>query len=122
MGDSRESSDALVMPSPAKGGEGPSLERLLELRDEMGPERWRVVSDAAQVVAAYLACHPRVAAVRYPGLKADPAFSRAATTLRGGFGPVLDFLPADGTWQRYVADESDPCDQVIALEAFLNRI
>lgn len=119
-------------PSPASGGEGPSLDELARMAEEWKPARWRAASDAAQVQASYLACHPRVAAVRYPGLRTDPAFGRAAATVRGGFGPYVDFLPAQVSgetgaqtaalpagWLRLVAAPADPRPQVLALEALL---
>lgn len=111
-------------PSPASGGEGPSLDELARMAEVWEPARWRAASDAAQVQACYLACHPRVAAVRYPGLRADPAFESAAATVRGGFGPYVDFLPAQTAalpagWLRLVAAPADPRPQVLALEALL---
>ena len=75
-------------------------------------------SDAAQVVAAYLSCHPRVGAVRYPGLKTDPSFARATSQLVGGFGPYVDYtwkeLP--GEWHRFVAGDEDVRKQIINFE------
>ena len=56
--------------------------------------RMRSASDAAQVVACYLRCHPRVSRVSYPGLASDPSRPAAASVLHGGFGPVVDLLPA----------------------------
>lgn len=53
--------------------------------------------DAAQVVANFLACHPLVSRVAYPGLSSDPSQPVAANVLRGGFGHVVDFLPASAT-------------------------
>lgn len=50
--------------------------------------------DAAQVVASFLACHPLVSRVAYPGLSSDPSQPVAANVLHGGFGRVVDFLPA----------------------------
>lgn len=83
---------------------------------------WHATSDAAQVVAAYLSCHPRVAELRYPGLKKDPSFEVAARTLTGGFGSWVDYriLGAD-SWQRYVATADDARVQVLALEDALAR-
>lgn len=49
--------------------------------------------DAAQVVASFLACHPLVSRVAYPGLSSDPSQPIAANVLHGGFGRVVDFLP-----------------------------
>lgn len=95
------------------------LDALSALSSQMGRERWRALSDAAQVVANYLACHPRVEAVRYPGLKTDPDFARAAGKLVGGFGPYVAFrltgAPA-GEWCRWEADERDAREQVMELE------
>lgn len=95
------------------------LDALSALSSQMGRERWRALSDAAQVVANYLACHPRVEAVCYPGLKTDPDFPRAASKLVGGFGPYVAFrltgAPA-GEWCRWEADERDAREQVMELE------
>lgn len=67
-----------------------NVANLLEAR---GAEHRRR-SDAAQEFACYLECHPAVACVRYPGLRHDPSFVVAAQVLQGGFGPVVDWLPA----------------------------
>ncbi|WP_417802246.1 PLP-dependent transferase [Thermophilibacter provencensis] len=91
------------------------LATLQALSSRMGRERWRVLSDAAQVVANYLACHPRVEAVRYPGLKADPDFPRAANELVGGFGPYVAYRAA-GEWRLWEADDRDAREQVMELE------
>ena len=75
-------------------------------------------SDAAQVVAAYLACHPRVGVVRYPGLKTDPSFARATSQLVGGFGPYVDYIWKElpGEWHRFVAGDEDVRKQIINFE------
>lgn len=75
-------------------------------------------SDAAQVVAAYLACHPRVEAVRYPGLKTDSSFARATSQLVGGFGPYVDYMwkESPGEWHRFVATDEDARTQIIDFE------
>ena len=100
-------------------GEGHlDIDALSALSSQMGRERWRALSDSAQVVANYLACHPRVEAVRYPGLKTDPDFPQAANELVGGFGPRVAYLAA-GEWRLWEADERDPRDQVMELEALL---
>lgn len=95
------------------------IEALSALSSQLGRERWRVLSDAAQVVANYLACHPRVEAVRYPGLKADPDFPHAANALVGGFGPYVRYRVA-GEWHLWEADERNPRDQVMDLERLLD--
>ena len=94
------------------------LSTLQTLSSQMGRERWGVLSDAAQVVANYLVCHPRVEAVRYPGLKTDPDFPKAACTLVGGFGPYVTYRAA-GEWRLWEADERDARDQVMGLERSL---
>lgn len=75
-------------------------------------------SDAAQVVAAYLACHPRVEAVRYPGLKTDPSFACATSQLVGGFGPYVDYMwkESPGEWHRFTATDEDARTQIINFE------
>lgn len=81
----------------------------------MGRERWRAASDAAQVIANYLRCHPRVSAVRYPGLKSDPLFGQAATCLVGGFGPTVWYC-VDGTWSSLTCSEGDPKALIMQME------
>jgi cystathionine gamma-synthase len=49
----------------------------------------------AEAVAAFLAEHPRVAAVRYPGLPTHPGHDVAAGQMRG-FGGMVSFLHAGG--------------------------
>lgn len=52
--------------------------------------RRRTANDNAQVVAAFLRCHPAVAEVRYPGLTDDPSYEAGAANLEDGFGPLVD--------------------------------
>ena len=108
--------------SPCGGG-GPCLSDLLEMQAGMDAEAWRRVSDTAQVVASYLACHPAVEAVRYPGLTSDATYHEASCTLRGGFGPFVDVLLASGAWMRYDARRAagDARDEVLHLERVLAR-
>ena len=75
-------------------------------------------SDAAQVVAAYLTCHPLVEAVRYPGLKTDPSFARATSQLVGGFGPYVDYMwkETPDEWHRFIATDEDARAQIINFE------
>ena len=103
-------------PTSALEPDMPTIESLAELSREMGPERWRVSSDAAQVVASYLLCHPRVARVRYPGLRGDALFGRASCELVGGFGPIVCYEDArTGEWRRLdLTDVADP-------RAFISR-
>ncbi len=51
-------------------------------------------ADSALTVAHYLAAHPGVASVSYPGLPQDPCHDVAHATLDHGFGPLLAFTCA----------------------------
>jgi O-acetylhomoserine (thiol)-lyase len=55
------------------------------------PLRIRRHADNALRVARFLASHPAVAWVSYPGLPTHPSHERAAQLLQGGFGGVLTF-------------------------------
>jgi cystathionine gamma-synthase len=46
-------------------------------------------SQAAMAIARHYAAHPRVSAVLYPGLVADPGHAVAARQMSGGFGGML---------------------------------
>lgn len=81
---------------------------------------WHTSSDAAQVVASYMRCHPRVSELRYPGLKTDPSFAVAARTLGRGFGPFVDYrLDGKDTWNRIVCGTEDVRLQIMHLELAL---
>lgn len=58
----------------------------------------------SQVLAERLAVHPKVQAVRYPGLAQDPGHERAAR-LMGGFGSVIAFQ---------AGQNAEDADQVVA--------
>ena len=108
------------MPS-AVDNDYPSLDSLVDLRGEYGDERWRVVSDIAQVVANFLRCHPRVENVRYPGLKSDQLFTEASHKLVGGFGPVVRYRVA-GEWHELLCESCDPKVAVLELERNLRVV
>lgn len=74
-------------------------------------------NDAAAVIAAYLRAHPKVAEVRYPGLKDKEQFKIASTQLVGGFGPIVDFRTQElpDVWQRLKATDDDPKQQILNL-------
>ena len=114
-------SGGVILQGPKRKAYGISLYGLAELSEQLGPERWKAISDVAQVAANYLRCHPRVEAVRYPGLKQDASFEVAARTLTGGFGPLVDYrLHGDEAWQRVsLAADTDPRDEVMRLEQLL---
>lgn len=99
--------DALPKPSDEA-----ALELALRLDDF--DSRLRESNDCAQTVAFYLACHPRVAAVSYPGLPRDASFDVASRTLRNGFGPCVDFM-LEGVGQEDVVRILDE-----AREGFLD--
>ena len=115
----------LQRASAAEAAGALSLDALEALSAEIGALRCRKVSDAAQVVASYLSCHPRLEAVRYPGLKSDPDFPQAANRLIGGFGPRVAWrafgAPA-GEWTLWEADERDAREQVMDLEDLIAEV
>ncbi len=70
--------------------------------------RLRQHSENALAVAQFLAAHPAVGQVFYPGLAADPGHALAVAQLRGGlFGGMLSFRLAD--------------DTAAAVDAFIQR-
>lgn len=84
---------------------------------------WHRSSDAAQVVAAYLACHPRVRAVAYPGLRTSEDHQVAATSLVSGFGPYVDYATdaEESRWHRVDASGHGGMLLVEELERELAR-
>ncbi len=58
--------------------------------------RVRAQCDGALRVAEFLAAHPAVERVFYPGLASHPAHALAAAQMRGGFGAVLSVCIAGG--------------------------
>jgi cystathionine gamma-synthase len=61
--------------------------------------RMRAHEAGAQVVARFLAGHPAVAKVHYPGLESHPQHALARAQ-QGGFGAMLSFELADGRPHR----------------------
>jgi cystathionine gamma-synthase len=55
------------------------------------PHRVRAQSEGALQVAAFLAAHPQVACVHYPGLPAHPGHELARRQMHGGYGGMLSF-------------------------------
>lgn len=53
-------------------------------------------------VARFLAEHPRIEKVYYPGIEAHPYFEVAARTMRG-FGGLVTFLVRDADWRQTAA-------------------
>jgi len=52
--------------------------------------------DNAMAIANFLATHPAVSDVRYPGLAGDPGHAVAARQMKGGFGGMLSFHVTGG--------------------------
>jgi cystathionine gamma-synthase len=63
------------------------------------PLRVRQQSASAAQIAEFLADHPRVQAVHYPGLGAHPGHAVAARQMTGGFGGMLSFEVEGGAAQ-----------------------
>lgn len=55
-----------------------------------------------QAVAEFLAAHPRVSKVFYPGLPSHPYYEVARQQMRG-FGGLVTFLVADADWRQTAA-------------------
>lgn len=60
------------------------------------PHRVRAQSEGALRVATFLAAHPQVAVVHYPGLPAHPGHAIARRQMQGGFGGMLSFQVRGG--------------------------
>jgi cystathionine gamma-lyase len=62
---------------------------------------------SAQIIAEFLALHPNVARVYYPGLPSHPGHELAAKQMAGGFGGMLSFeLRADFDAARRVVEST----------------
>ena len=59
-------------------------------------------NENGQALAEFLADHPRVGHVFYPGLKSHPTHEIAASSM-AGFGGLVTFLLQDATWQQTAA-------------------
>ncbi len=102
------------------GESGPLLDRLREIQGAGGgvpspfdcwlllrslatlPLRVRKQSANALAVARYLARHPRIERVHYPGLEAHPAHTVAARQMRDGFGAVVSVQVPGGAAEALV--------------------
>ncbi|MBJ3775050.1 trans-sulfuration enzyme family protein [Acuticoccus mangrovi] len=58
--------------------------------------RVAAMSRSALAIATFLAAHPKVERVRYPGLADHPAHAAAARQMTGGFGGLVSFDVAGG--------------------------
>lgn len=80
----------------------------------------RAENDAASAIAHYLACHPLVERVFYPGLKSDGSFAAATQLLAHGFGNIIDYrLTGYDEVFRIQASSDDPFVQIGKLETAL---
>ena len=86
-----------VRDTQTKGGAVPSPFDCWLLQRSIGtlPLRVRAQVENAQAVADFLASHPRVSHVHYPGLASHAGHALARTQMRG-FGAMLSFQIADG--------------------------
>lgn len=57
--------------------------------------RVRKQAENAQAIAEFLATHPRIESVHYPGLESDPGHQLAKSQMNG-FGGMLSFVVEDG--------------------------
>jgi cystathionine beta-lyase/cystathionine gamma-synthase len=72
----------------------------------------------AQRLAEYLADHPRVARVLYPGLPSHPGHDIAARQMQGGFGAMLSFeLAGDFDAAKKMVDSTRLFQLAVSLGA-----
>lgn len=89
---SKELLDGLYFIQNATGGVMGPLEAYLCSRGMKTLDlRVREQCRTAQQIAEFLASHPRVTRVLYPGLKSHPGHELAARQMDGGFGAMLSF-------------------------------
>ena len=62
---------------------------------------------SGQRIAEFLACHPRVEKVYYPGLESHPSHAIAKKTMKG-YGSLITFLVKDADWKQ-TAEVIDAC-------------
>lgn len=66
--------------------------------------RIRAHCEGAAAVAAFLAAHPRVRSVHYPGLPDDPGHEMASRQMHGGYGGMVSFTMGSGEEAIRVAE------------------
>jgi len=89
--------DRLYFVQNATGAVMGPLEAFLASRGLKTLElRMRAQCDTAARLAEFLAPHPRVQRVYYPGLKDHPGHELAARQMQGGFGAMISFEVAGG--------------------------
>lgn len=93
----REAWDAIKTDRHDAGAVIGAFEAWLLLRGmRTMPLRVERMSQNALAIARFLEEHPRVMAVRYPGLPSDSGHEVAVRQMSGGFGCLLSFLIAGG--------------------------
>ncbi|MFM8887771.1 MAG: PLP-dependent transferase, partial [Chthoniobacterales bacterium] len=82
------------LPSTAPGGIYARDLEVLERNSRDFPERMKVANANALELARFLASHPAVEQVWYPGLSPSPVYEQLRKP-GGGYGAVVSFLPRD---------------------------
>ncbi len=80
------------LPSTAPGGIYARDLEVLERNSRDFPERMQIANQSALELARFLAAHPAIEHVWYPGLNPSPAYEQLRKP-QGGYGAVLSFLP-----------------------------
>jgi len=85
---------AETLPSTEPGGIYARDLQVLVRNAPNFPERMRIANDNALHLARFLAAHPAIESVWYPGLDPSPVYGQLRKP-EGGYGAVLSFLPRD---------------------------
>ncbi|MDY2776829.1 MAG: PLP-dependent transferase [Collinsella sp.] len=85
--------------------EEPTQDDLVTLDRALGSfeERMQLHMDHARAIAEYLAAHPRVPSVAYPGLRTHPDRELVSRVLLHGAGPAVDFEVPGGDAAGFIA-------------------
>ncbi|MEX1045155.1 MAG: PLP-dependent transferase, partial [Chthoniobacterales bacterium] len=83
---------AAHLPSTAPGGIYARDLEVLEENSRDFPERMKMANENALHVARFLASHPAIEHVWYPGLDPSPVYEQLRKP-HGGYGAVVSFLP-----------------------------
>jgi cystathionine gamma-synthase len=81
-----------ALPSTAPGGIYARDLEVLEENSRDFPERMQIANRNALELARFLAAHPAIERVWYPGLNPSPVYEQLRKP-QGGYGAVLSFLP-----------------------------
>jgi cystathionine gamma-synthase len=85
---------AAALPSTAPGGIYARDLQVLARNARDFPERMKIANDNALRLARYLAEHPAIEHVWYPGLNPSPVYDQLRKS-QGGYGAVVSFLPRE---------------------------